>query len=115
MARTLRSAIATVPATAATWVRPQARASWSAGQGMSDDKIEKAEKVRESVAASASSSFEQARPTGLDQVRELLFGAIQRDLEQRLGRSTSHASARLQDLEQEHRRRTEVRRFFSLN
>jgi len=45
---------------------------------------------------------------GLEQVREILFGAAQRDLERRLARADGALSARARELEQQVRRRTEV-------
>ena len=45
---------------------------------------------------------------GLEQVREILVGASQRDLERRLARVESHFAARGNDLQQETRRRMEV-------
>jgi hypothetical protein len=47
-------------------------------------------------------------PVGLDQIREILFGALFRELERRLVRSDLHLSARSKEIEQEARRRTEV-------
>jgi hypothetical protein len=44
----------------------------------------------------------------LAQLREILFGAAQRDLERRLERADVHLAARAHELEQESRRRTEV-------
>jgi hypothetical protein len=51
---------------------------------------------------------EVAGPVGLDQIREILFGALFRDLERKLARSDLHMSTRSKELEQEARRRTEV-------
>jgi hypothetical protein len=45
---------------------------------------------------------------GLERIREILFGSAQRDLERRVVRSDSQASARLLELEQETRRRVEL-------
>lgn len=45
---------------------------------------------------------------GIEQIREILVGAIQRDLERRLARAESHFQARAAELQQEARRRTEV-------
>src|SRR4030095_10458363 len=60
----------------------------------------------------------QATLDSLGQLREILFGAIQRDLERRLGRidapptaagrAVATRTARAHDREQESRRRTEV-------
>jgi hypothetical protein len=44
----------------------------------------------------------------LDQVREILFGAIQHELERRLARTEAHFATRLSEVQQEARRRTEV-------
>src|SRR5262249_21321634 len=44
----------------------------------------------------------------LNQLREILFGAVHRDLERRLARADAHLGARAHELEQESRRRTEV-------
>jgi hypothetical protein len=45
---------------------------------------------------------------GLEQIREILFGALFRELERRLARADVHMSTRTKELEQEARRRTEV-------
>jgi hypothetical protein len=45
---------------------------------------------------------------GIDQVREIIVGAIQRDLERKMARMESHLATRLGELQQEARRRTEV-------
>jgi hypothetical protein len=45
---------------------------------------------------------------GLSQLREILFGAAQRELERRLARADAHLAARAHELEAESRRRTEV-------
>jgi hypothetical protein len=45
---------------------------------------------------------------GIDQVREILVGAIQRELERKLARAESHLAARLAEIQNEARRRTEV-------
>lgn len=45
---------------------------------------------------------------GIEQIREILVGAIQRDLERRVARAESHFQARATELQQEARRRTEV-------
>jgi hypothetical protein len=44
----------------------------------------------------------------LNQLREILFGAIYRDLERRLTRADAHLTSKALDLEQESRRRSEV-------
>jgi hypothetical protein len=53
-----------------------------------------------------------AEPSGaldsLSQLREILFGEIQRDLERRLTRADAHLAARASELEQQGRRRMEV-------
>lgn len=45
---------------------------------------------------------------GIEQIREILVGAIQRDLERRVARAESHFASRAAELQQEARRRTEV-------
>jgi hypothetical protein len=45
---------------------------------------------------------------GIEQVREILVGAIQRDLERRVSRLESRFVARINELEKEARRRTDV-------
>jgi hypothetical protein len=45
---------------------------------------------------------------GLDQIREILFGTVQHELERRLARTDGQLLARSHDLEQEARRRTDV-------
>jgi len=45
---------------------------------------------------------------GIGQIREVLFGAAQREIERRLARVESHFVARLSDVQQESRKRTEV-------
>jgi hypothetical protein len=45
---------------------------------------------------------------GIEQIREVLFGATQRELERRLARVESHFVARLNEVQQESRKRTEV-------
>jgi hypothetical protein len=45
---------------------------------------------------------------GIDQVREILVGAVQRNMEQRLARAESQLASRITELQQEMRRRTEV-------
>jgi hypothetical protein len=44
----------------------------------------------------------------IEQVREILVGAVQRDLERRLVRTEAHLSARSTEVQQETRRRTDV-------
>jgi hypothetical protein len=51
---------------------------------------------------------EGATLDSLAQLREILFGGAQRDLERRLARIDAHLAARAHELEQESRRRTEV-------
>jgi hypothetical protein len=53
-------------------------------------------------------AVEQAHGGGLEQVREIVFGAAYRDLEQRLTRADMNAAGRVRDLEQESRRRDEL-------
>jgi hypothetical protein len=45
---------------------------------------------------------------GIEQVREILFGAIQRELERRIAKLETHMAARLGELQQESRRRIDV-------
>ena len=45
---------------------------------------------------------------GLEKIREILFGAIHRELERKLVRADAQLVARAHELEHEHRRRTEV-------
>jgi hypothetical protein len=47
-------------------------------------------------------------PGGLDQIREILFGALHREFERRLVRVDAQLAARAQELEHEIRRRTEM-------
>jgi hypothetical protein len=56
----------------------------------------------------AGAKVEAPGPVGLDQIREILFGALFRELERRMARSDLHLSARSKEIEQEARRRTEV-------
>jgi hypothetical protein len=58
--------------------------------------------------APLASEAESTGPAGLEQIREILFGAIFRELERRLTRSDMHASNRTKEIEQEARRRTDV-------
>jgi len=51
---------------------------------------------------------EATAPLGLDQIREILFGTIVRELERRMARADVHMSTRSKEIEQEARRRTEV-------
>jgi hypothetical protein len=51
---------------------------------------------------------EAGRVDGIEQVRELLFGAMYRELEVHMSRTETQVAARIHDLEQESRRRTEV-------
>ncbi len=44
----------------------------------------------------------------LEQVRELLFGAIYRELERKIQRTDAHVSSRAEELQQETKRRTEA-------
>jgi hypothetical protein len=50
----------------------------------------------------------KAEDTGLEQIREILFGSVHRELERRLVRADAHLLTRGHELEQETRRRTEV-------
>lgn len=45
---------------------------------------------------------------GIEQIREILVGALQRDIERKLARIESHMTARLNELQQETRRRMDV-------
>lgn len=45
---------------------------------------------------------------GIEQIREVLFGATQREIERRLVRVEAHFAARLSEVQQESRKRTEV-------
>jgi hypothetical protein len=45
---------------------------------------------------------------GIDQIREILVGAIQRELERRVARAEAHLTMKANELQQEARRRTEV-------
>jgi hypothetical protein len=51
---------------------------------------------------------EQPGPPGLEQIREIVVGALFRELERRLTRAEAHMNTRSRDIEQEARRRTEV-------
>lgn len=59
-------------------------------------------------AQSANARTEEAGYTGLDQIREILFGPMYRELERGLLRLDAHLVTRARDLEEESRRRTEV-------
>ena len=50
----------------------------------------------------------KAEDAGLDQIREILFGPMVRELERGLLRLDAHLATRARDLEEESRRRTEV-------
>src|SRR5262245_21918141 len=45
---------------------------------------------------------------GIEQIREILVGAVQREVERKLARLESHLVTRLSELQQETRRRTDV-------
>jgi hypothetical protein len=62
----------------------------------------------EAVGAEALGRAEAVGPVGLEQIREILFGALFRELERRLARSDVHTSTRSKEIEQEARKRTEV-------
>src|SRR5215831_15368813 len=51
---------------------------------------------------------DDARPVGLEQIREILFGSSYREFERRLALAETHLAARAHELEQEARRRIEV-------
>jgi hypothetical protein len=59
-------------------------------------------------AQSVNARTEEAGYSGLDQVREILFGPMHRELERGLLRLDAHLLTRARDLEEESRRRTEV-------
>src|SRR3974390_2556944 len=61
-----------------------------------------------SVACMRSMATSKETTDGIGQVREILVGAIQRDLERRLSRLEAHVGARVVDLQQEVRRRIDV-------
>src|SRR5262249_25009510 len=50
----------------------------------------------------------RAEAPGIDQIREILFGALCRELERRLVRADVHTATRSKEIEQEARRRSEV-------
>jgi hypothetical protein len=77
---------------------------------MSDEKSGKTEKGQASApgAAPALPGSEPGRPGGIEQVRELLFGAIYRDLELHMNRTDTQVATRIHDLEQEFRKRMDV-------
>lgn len=56
----------------------------------------------------AQAATARAEEAGLDQIREILFGPMYRELERGLLRLDAHLSTRGRDLEEESRRRTEV-------
>ena len=56
----------------------------------------------------ADARMDETGMPGLDQIREILFGAAQREFDRRLARADAHLSARLHELEQETRRRMDV-------
>ena len=64
--------------------------------------------IAEAAAGPRDRDEELARATGLEQVREILFGATWRELERKLIRTGSLFTARAEQLEQGTRRRTEV-------
>jgi hypothetical protein len=74
--------------------------------------------IRAPVAAAPASQPTQLSPlapeaestgaVGLDQIREILFGAVFRELERRLTRTDLHSGNRTKEIEQEARRRTDV-------
>jgi hypothetical protein len=76
---------------------------------MSDEKSAKTDKVQAPVTPQVRvlPEPEPARAS-IEQVRELLFGAIYRDLELHMSRTDTQVAARVHDLEQEFRRRTEI-------
>jgi hypothetical protein len=60
------------------------------------------------ASAPAEGKTERARLSGVEQIREILFGSIQRELERRLALVETHLAARANELQQESRRRTEL-------
>jgi hypothetical protein len=61
----------------------------------------------EAEAAEAASRSEVLGP-GLEQIREILVGALFREVERRMARTDVHTGTRVKEIEQEARRRTEV-------
>ena len=62
----------------------------------------------ESPTSEVAARLESGGPVGLEQIREILFGALFRELERKVVRADVHMSTRSRDIEQEARRRTEV-------
>jgi hypothetical protein len=60
------------------------------------------------TAARVEARIDDATNMGLEQIREILFGAVYRELDRRLIRADAHLATSTKDLEQEARRRTEV-------
>jgi hypothetical protein len=61
-----------------------------------------------SVACSTGMATSSETRDGIGQVREILVGAVQRDLERRIAKLETQASVRLGELQQEVRRRVDV-------
>jgi hypothetical protein len=70
-------------------------------------RTDKPQELVEAQSADASAKSETA-PPGLEQVREILFGAFFRELERRLSRTDIHTSTRSKEIELEARRRADV-------
>ncbi len=60
------------------------------------------------VACLATAIMSNETKDGIDQVRELLVGAVERELERRISRLEAYVGARLNELQQEARRRIDV-------
>jgi exonuclease VII large subunit len=60
------------------------------------------------TAETPSAAAEELVHAGLDQIREILFGTMYRDIERRLARANAHMVSSTHDLENQTRRRTEV-------
>ncbi len=72
------------------------------------EKPERAAPFERTPLSAQSVKLEDASHVGLDRIREILFGATYRELDRRLLRADAHLAARVHELEQETRRRTEV-------
>jgi DNA mismatch repair ATPase MutS len=70
--------------------------------------MERTQPSEQAVALAQDGKLDEACLGGLDKIREILFGAIYHELDRRLVRADMQLSARTHELEQEHRRRTEV-------
>jgi hypothetical protein len=74
----------------------------------SETKVASPTEAQQKAAAQPSRREVPEAADSLEQLREILFGAIYRELERRLTRGDAHLVARANELEQEARRRTEV-------